>query len=208
MTVLLRLFVRPSPRHSGGRAPKIYLKPITSSAAPTTTAAPPASCASWRPPAARPIRMPNAIPIACSTAVATTKPKAKKQAGRGRRHLRPVRMAVEDREEADQRHGDQRRDADRKCDRGAQRQHRKRNAGLHVRNGDAEHAGDTGRGHHGDEGAGDEPQRAAAELGGEHADRQHGDEVVEPGEWMRKPVRQVMDFAKPWMGGSDGRMSR
>ncbi len=88
---------------------------------------------------------------------------------------------------------------------GTEDDHREGDAGLDERNADAGDAEQAADGHQRHERPGNEPQGAAAELPGEHADHHHGQDVIQPGERVQETVRQTCRVADAGMGGCDRR---
>ena len=54
--------------------------------------------------------------------------------------------------------------------------------------------------HHGDEGEGHQPQSPSAEAGGEEADGDHGEDVIEPADGMHEAMRETVGVAGSRMG--------
>ncbi len=125
--------------------------------------------------------------------------------GGGLRHLRAVRVAVEDREQADDGHGECGRRLDAKRHDGTQHDHRQGDAGLDEGHADAGDAEGTTERHHADEGGGHQPQSAAAELEGEHADHHHRQHMVEAGDRVGEAVHEAGRVANASVGEGDRR---
>ena len=110
-----------------------------------------------------------------------------------------MRMAVEDRERGDQCHGDCHRRLHAERNDRAQHEHGCGDAGLDERH---RNAGETERAacrHRQDEARRHQPQRPAAQLIGEQADRDHRQDMIEPAERMRKAVHETMGVAAAGM---------
>ena len=115
-----------------------------------------------------------------------------------------MRVAVEDREEADQRHRGERRDAQPQRDREAENHDRQRDADLDVRHADACDAERAADRHDADEARRHQPERASAEQRRIEADRHHRQHVVEPADRMHEAVREAVGIAETRMRRSCG----
>ncbi len=71
----------------------------------------------------------------------------------------------------------------------------------------ARHAEQAARGHDGQEGRRNEPQRAAADLVGEDTDRHHRQDVVEAGHRVQEAMDELAVFAAVAGVGESGRRS-
>ena len=117
-------------------------------------------------------------------------------------------MAVEDREQADQAHGDGDRRLDAERDDGAEHDDRGGNAGFDHRYRHAGHRERAADRHGEDEGRGHQPQRAAAELPGEDADGDHRKNVIEPAQRVREAMGESVHLADAGMRQGGGRHER
>jgi hypothetical protein len=91
----------------------------------------------------------------------------------------------------------------------AEHDHRDRNAGFDEGNADPHDAERTPRRHDRDEGQRHRPERAAAEIGREHAHRDHRQHMVDAGHRMHEAMDEAGGRAGPDMSpGGSGRQDR
>ena len=121
------------------------------------------------------------------------------------RNFGSVSVTVKNSEQADDAH--RRRDGgfDIKRDDCTERDNRKGHTDLDKGNPDASDTERTGCRYDGEEGRRNEPKRATAKLPRKNADHHHGEDVIEAGNWMPKPMDKAARIADPRVGKGNRR---
>jgi len=109
-------------------------------------------------------------------------------------------MAVEDCKQADNSHCGRRGGAHVQSDDSTEHDDGKRDAGFNERYVDTGHAERAAEGHDKHEGRWHGPDGAAAKLEGEHADHDHGQDVIEAGHRMAETMDKACRLADAGMG--------
>jgi len=116
------------------------------------------------------------------------------------RHLRAVRVAVEERKDSHQQGPGPNWQAHGECDKDTQQQHGKQDARFHHGQIPSRHAGDSAQSHHADKTRRHHPERAAAQLRGPEADGHHGQQMIESDHRMLETVEKSLGGTRTRVG--------
>ncbi len=120
------------------------------------------------------------------------------------RQLAPMGIPVKDRKNTDQHCGDPQRRPHIQCNEQAERNARQRDRRLGQWQVDTAQAQQSAERHHQWKGDRQDPDRRIAKLSTPQADRNHGDEMIEPGDWMEKTASQPNRDARAGVGERGG----